>query len=42
MSAHLIQKVSRPTKTTPIFEPLGTKFELDCYVLKGVPRGFVC
>ena len=38
----IIQKVSRPTKTVPIFEPVVTKFESDCYGLNGVPHGFVC
>ena len=37
-----MQKVSQPTKAAPIFEPLVTKFESDCYVLHGVPRGFTC
>ena len=35
-------KVSEPTKTAPIFEPLVTNFELDCYVLHGVPQGSMC
>ena len=41
-SSYLILKVSQPTKSSHIFEPLLTKFESDCYVLHGVLRGFAC
>ena len=37
----IIQKASQPIQAARIFKPRLTKFELDCYVLHGVPRGFV-